>query len=61
MTVAIRNPSEPNCSREGLLLVDAGATVSTMVRPYLEVIGLRLRGKRSCRLANGADELKDKG
>ena len=60
VTAASRNLVEPDPSREGLFPVDAGATDSLVDRPHLEVIGLRLRGKQSCRLAGGADGLMDK-
>ena len=60
VTVVVRNPAEPNRSREGLFLVDAGATDSLVDRPHLEVIGLRLRGRRTCKIANVADGLMDK-
>ena len=41
VTAASRNPVEPNPSREGLFLADAGATDYLMTRPYLEALGLR--------------------
>ena len=55
VTVTIRNPAEPDRTWEGLFLVDTGATDSLVARPHLEAIGLRPKGKRTCRLANGSE------
>ena len=38
MTAAIRNPVEPTRSREGLFLVDTGATECVVPRQRLEAI-----------------------
>ena len=50
MTAALRNPGEPNRSRDGLFLVDAGATDCLVVRPHLGANGLMPEGKRAYRL-----------
>ena len=50
VTVAIRNPAEPDRVWEGLFLVDTGATDTLVPRPCLESIGLmHLRGSGSTR------------
>ena len=40
VTVAIRNPAEPERVWEGLFLVDTGATDCLVPRKHLEAIGL---------------------
>ena len=57
VTVTIPNPADPDRAWEGLFLVDTGATDSLVPRPHLEAIGLRPKGQRVYKLANG-DELK---
>jgi clan AA aspartic protease len=57
VTVAIRNPAEPERVWEGLFLVDTGATDSLVPRDHLESIGLQPKGKRTYELADG-NELK---
>ena len=55
VTVAIRNPAEPERVWEGLFLVDTGATDSLVPRPHLEAIGLTPKGSRSYELADGSE------
>ena len=55
VTVAIRNPAEPERVWEGLFLVDTGATDSLVPRPHLEAIGLAPKGSRSYELADGSE------
>ena len=47
VTVAIRNPVELSPSREGLLLVDAGATECIVPGQHLEAIGFMAEGQRT--------------
>ena len=55
VTVAIRNPAEPERVWEGLFLVDTGATDCLVPRQHLESIGLTPRGKRRFGLADGGE------
>ena len=55
VTVAIRNPAEPERVWEGLFLVDTGATDSLVPRPHLEAIGLAPKGRRIYELADGTE------
>ena len=55
VTVAIRNPAEPDRVWEGLFLVDTGATDTLVPRPYLESIGLTPKGQRVYSLADGSE------
>lgn len=59
VTVAIRNPADPERYWEALFLVDTGATDSLVPRPYLDAIGLRPRGKRVYELADGSEITMD--
>lgn len=43
-TVTIRNPADPACSRDGLFLVDTGATDSLVPRSCIKAIGLEPEG-----------------
>ncbi len=52
VTVAIRNPADPEKCWEGLFLVDTGATDSVAPRDHLEAIGLN---PKSQRIWHGAD------
>ena len=54
VTVAIRNPSEPDRVWEGEFLVDTGATDCLVPRAALQSIGLQPEGKRSYELADGS-------
>ena len=55
VTVAIRNPAEPDRVWEGLFLVDTGATDTLVPRPCLESIGLLPKGQRVYSLADGSE------
>ena len=55
VTVAIRNPAEPERVWEGLFLVDTGVTDTLVPRPYLESIGLLPKGQRVYSLADGSE------
>ncbi|MDE0182646.1 MAG: clan AA aspartic protease [Caldilineaceae bacterium] len=55
VTVLIRNPAEPDRTREGLFLVDTGAIDSLVPRPRLEAIGLKPNGQRVSGLADGSE------
>jgi len=55
VTVAIRNPAEPDRVWEALFLVDTGATDSLVPRDALESIGLKPKGKRAYELADGSE------
>jgi clan AA aspartic protease len=59
VTVAIRNPAEPDRVWEGLFLVDTGAVDSLVPRPYLEGIGLTPLGQRIYGLADGSEHRMD--
>ena len=55
VTVAIRNPAEPERVWEGLFLVDTGATDCLVPRQHLEAIGLVPEGRRRYGLADGRE------
>ena len=55
VTVAIRNPAEPDRVWEGLFLVDTGATDSLVPRQHLESIGLVPKGQRVYSLADSSE------
>ena len=55
VTVAIRNPAEPDRVWEGLFLVDTGATDCLVPRQHLESIGLAPKGRRVYELADGSE------
>ena len=59
VTVTIRNPAAPDRRREGLSLVDTGATDSPVPRPHLEAIGLAPKGRRTCEMADGSESVMD--
>ena len=59
VTVRITNPADPDRFCEGLFLVDTGATDSLVPRPYLEAIGLELKGRRVYELADGSELIVD--
>ena len=59
ITVAIRNPAEPELVWEGEFLVDTGATDTLVPRQHLESIGLVPEGQRSYGLAGGSEILMD--
>ena len=53
ITVAVRNPHEPDRVWEGEFLVDTGATDTMVPRQHLEAIGLVPEGQRIYGLADG--------
>lgn len=55
VTVAIRNPAEPERVWEGSFLVDTGAIDSLVPRQHLEAIGLTPAGQRIYGLADGSE------
>ncbi len=55
VTVAIRNPAEPDRVWEGLFIVDTGAVDSLVPRQHLESIGLAPKGQRIYGLADGSE------
>ena len=55
VTVAIRNPAEPERVWEGLFLVDTGAIDCLVPRQHLESIGLAPAGERIYSLADGSE------
>ena len=55
VTVAIRNPAQPERVWEGLFLVDTGAIDCLVPRQHLESIGLAPVGERTYSLADGSD------
>ena len=54
-TAGIRNPVEPNPSGEGLFLVDTGTTECVVPGLHLEVVRLRPKVHRTCKLTGAAD------
>ena len=59
VTVAIRNPADPNRVWEGLFLVDTGAIDCLAPRKHLEAIGLAPEGQRIYGLADGSEVRMD--
>ena len=55
VTVAIRNPTNPEQVWEGLFLVDTGATDCLVPRRHLEAIGLVPEAQRRYGLADGSE------
>ena len=55
VTVAIRNPAQPEQVWEGLFLVDTGTIDCLVPRQHLESIGLAPAGQRIYGLADGSD------
>ena len=55
VTVAIRNPADPDRVWEGLFLVDTGETDCLVPRQHLESIGLAPKGQRVYELADGSE------
>ena len=54
VTVAVRNPAQPDRVWAGLFLVDTGATDCLVPRQRLESIGLAPKGNRTDSLADGS-------
>ena len=61
VTVAVRNPAEPDRMWEGLFLVDAGAMNCLVPGKHLRGIGLLPRAKRTYELADGTEIKMDIG
>jgi len=59
VTVAVRNPANPEQTWEGLFLVDTGAVDSLVPGKYLRQIGLSPKAKRTYELANGSEVTLD--
>ena len=55
VTVAIRNPADPDRVWEGLFLVDTGSIYTVVPRQDLEAVGLAPNGQRIYGLANGSE------
>lgn len=54
VTVAVRNPANPDKLWEGLFLVDTGAVDSLVPAKHLHALGIQPRGKRQYELADGS-------
>ena len=59
ITVAIRNPSEPEQVWEGEFLTDTGAVDTLVPRQHLEAIGITPKKQRTYGLANGQELIMD--
>ena len=59
ITVAIRNPSEPDRVWEGEFLIDTGAVDTLAPRQRLEAIGIVPEGQRVYGLADGQETIMD--
>ena len=59
VTVAIRNPADPERVWEGLFLVDTGAVDCVAPRQHMEAIGLFPMGQRIYGLADGSEVTMD--
>ena len=55
VTVAVRNPAEPERVWEGLFLVDTGATDCYVPAKYLRAIGIEPVTERTYELADGSE------
>jgi clan AA aspartic protease len=55
VTVAVRNPAEPERVWEGLFLVDTGAVDSLVPGKCLREIGLKPKAQRTYELADGSE------
>lgn len=55
VTVTVSNPADPERTWEGLFLVDTGAIDCLVPRCHLEAIGLRPKGSRTYKLADGSE------
>jgi len=51
--VKIGNPEKPSVSREVELIADTGAIYTVVYKKILEELGIRKRGKRKFKLADG--------
>ena len=59
VTVAVRNPADPQESWEGLFVVDTGAVDCMVPGKHLTALGLKPRGKRTYELADGSEVTLD--
>ena len=59
ITVAIRNPAEPERVWEGEFLVDTGAVDTLVPRQHLEAIGIAPKKQRTYGLADGQELIMD--
>ena len=59
VTVAIRNPVQPELVWEGEFLVDTGAMNSVVPRQHLESIGLAPKSRRNYKMADGSEIVTD--
>lgn len=59
VTVTITNPADTTKSWDGLFLVDSGVTDSLVPRDHLESIGLKPKGIRIYKLADGSEAKMD--
>ncbi len=55
VTVAVRNPAQPEKTWEGLFLVDPGAVDCLVPAQHLKAIGIEPRSKRKYELADGSE------
>jgi len=55
VTVAVRNPAQPDTAWEGLFLVDTGAVDCMVPARHLRALGIEPRGKRIYELADGSE------
>ncbi|GIK16886.1 MAG: hypothetical protein BroJett003_18500 [Planctomycetota bacterium] len=61
VTVAVRNPANPDAAWEGLFLVDIGAADCLVLRRHLRELGIEPRGKRINELTDGVEVRFDVG
>lgn len=59
VTVAIRNPVQPELVWEGEFLIDSGAMNSVVPRQHLESIGLAPKSRRNYIMADGSEIVAD--
>lgn len=57
ITVAIRNPAQPERVWEGEFLVDTGATDTMVPKQHLEAIGIAPKAERDFGMADGSEIL----
>ena len=55
VTVAVRNPADPQRVWEGLFLVDTGSVDCLVPAKHLHKIGLKPKGERRYELADGSE------
>ena len=59
VTVAVRNPGQPEKMWEGLFLVETGAVDCLVPARHLRAIGIQPRSKRKYELADGSEVKMD--